>query len=356
MATNPMQRKARNSFLLGMVITLLITGTIIGLLVYSLIQIKKKEAEELAASVKVCVLKQDVKSGQVLTEDMFTQQTLNKSLVPENATSNFTSLTDFSLVDKEGNLIYTDKDGLYMQNGNSKVRIYQEDETDAYYTQSNNEKKYIELNTVPLVAKVDMKSNTVITSDLISRSDSIVTDDVRKEEYNMLILPMDLATGDYIDIRLMLPSGQNYIVISKKEVEIPVVGAGDSIDTIWVDLTEDEILTMSSAIVDAYRVTGAKLYVTKYTDAGIQAAAQPTYIVTAETLALMQKDPNILETAKNSLFSRYNENAELRNDYINRAINAEEDAESNLQTKMQESITNSKESRQEYLQGLTSTE
>ena len=29
MASNPMQRKARNSFLLGMIITLLITGAII---------------------------------------------------------------------------------------------------------------------------------------------------------------------------------------------------------------------------------------------------------------------------------------------------------------------------------------
>ena len=31
MATNPMQRKARNSFLLGMLIMLLITGAIIAL-------------------------------------------------------------------------------------------------------------------------------------------------------------------------------------------------------------------------------------------------------------------------------------------------------------------------------------
>ena len=32
MATNPMQRKARNSFLLGMLITLVIAGAIIALL------------------------------------------------------------------------------------------------------------------------------------------------------------------------------------------------------------------------------------------------------------------------------------------------------------------------------------
>lgn len=40
MAKNPMQRKARNSFILGMFITLVITGIIIGLLVFKLINIK----------------------------------------------------------------------------------------------------------------------------------------------------------------------------------------------------------------------------------------------------------------------------------------------------------------------------
>ena len=41
MATNPMQRKARNSFLLGMLIMLLITGIIIGLLGFQLVKIKQ---------------------------------------------------------------------------------------------------------------------------------------------------------------------------------------------------------------------------------------------------------------------------------------------------------------------------
>lgn len=62
-----------------------------------------------------------------------------------------------------------------------------------------------------------MKANTVITKDLISKSDNTVADDVRREEYNVFVLPMDLATGDYIDVRLMLPSGQNYIVVAKRK-------------------------------------------------------------------------------------------------------------------------------------------
>ena len=43
-------------------------------------------------------------------------------------------------------------------------------------------------------------------------------DDLRKQEYNMLVLPSQLATGEYIDIRLALPTGQDYVVLGKKKV------------------------------------------------------------------------------------------------------------------------------------------
>ena len=63
MATNPMQRKARNSFLLGMLLTTLILGAVIALLFMQLMQKNKEEKEELATSVQVYVLKQDVKNS-----------------------------------------------------------------------------------------------------------------------------------------------------------------------------------------------------------------------------------------------------------------------------------------------------
>ena len=60
MATNPMQRKARNSFLLGMFVTLLIAGVIIAFLFIQLKQKTDKENEEKKASVQAYVLNQDV--------------------------------------------------------------------------------------------------------------------------------------------------------------------------------------------------------------------------------------------------------------------------------------------------------
>ena len=361
MATNPMQRKARNSFLLGMLVMLLISGIVIALLFMQLLNRIQADNEELANSVNAYVLNQDVRSGQVITTDMLTLQTVNKTLVPSNATSDISMIENYALQDKEGNDIYTkyDRDNnpqLYITIDNTEYEVEQEEETDNYYYTRGNEKQYLELNSVPLVAKVDMNANTLITTELLSKSDNVVQDDVRKQEYNMIVLPMDLVTGDYIDIRLMLPSGQDYIVVSKKEVEIPVIGGVDSEDTIWVNLSEDEILHLSCAIIDAYQITGAKLYATKYTEAGMQNAATPTYPINEITSRLLESDPNIVDRAMQEIRARYSENnsATLRNDYINSEINNQGDqTQTNLQTNMEESITNSQNSRKEYLDSLS---
>ena len=65
----------------------------------------------------------------------------------------------------------------------------------------------------------------------------------------MLVLPYQLATGDYIDIRLRMPNGNDYIVVSKKMVEIPQIAGVDSTDSIWIKMTEEETLLLSNAIV-----------------------------------------------------------------------------------------------------------
>ena len=360
MATNPMQRKARNSFLLGMLVMLLIAGVIIAFLFIQLMNKTKKEQEQAAASVNAYVLNQDVKSGQVITTDMLTLQTVNRNLVPSNATSDLSIIENYALEDKSGNEIYTKYNNnnqaqLYITIDNQEYQVKQDDNTGNFYITRNNNDEYIELNSVPLVAKVNMNKNTLITTELLSKSDSMVQDDVRKQEYNMVILPTDLTTGDYIDVRLMLPSGQDYIVVSKKEVELPMIDGIDSADTIWINLSEDETLHMSCAIYEAFRINGAKLYATKYTEAGMQAAATPTYPVNESVSALLESDPNLLEKAKNEIRQRYSGGnaANLRNNYINPTISGQGDqAQTNLETNMQDSITNSKNARQDYLESL----
>lgn len=301
MATNPMQRKSRNSFLLGMLITLVITGLIIAFLAMQLLNIKKEQQKEVASSKKVYILSQDVKSGETVDISLLKSKTVSSDVVPSNAVS-----------------LSGDED---------------------------------------VVAKVDLKANTILTSDLITESDNKINNDTRIQEYNTIVLPINLEDGDYVDIRLSLPSGQNYIVVSKKKVEIPDLGGALSTDTIRLNLSEDEILSMSNAIYDAFKINGSKLEAVKYTDPGMQTAATPTYPVNAEVVALLKSDSNILKEAMAALNSRYSQGnlSDLRNNYINSAIsNAGDQAQTNAQQGMTESITNSKESRKEYLDSLSS--
>ena len=369
MATNPMQRKARNSFLLGMLLMLVITGLIIAFLAMMLMQANQKLADSEQSMVNVYVLNTNVRSGDVITNDMYELMSINSAVVPSNATSTSELFSDYALQDKDGNQIVTkteeDEETGEMVNKNYITidgREYEVFEDEAHpenrYIERNGENEYLDLVSVPLIAKVDMNANTVLTLELLEKGDNTVQDDVRRQEYNVVVLPLDLTTGDYIDIRLMLPNGQDFIVVSKKEVEIPIVGDTDSQTTMWVDLSEDEILHMSCAIVDAARVTGAKLYATKYTDPGMQRAATPTYAVNSETSALLTNNPNILESAMTELTNRYSQgnSANLRNEYIQPEIDSQgEQGQSNLETQMQDSITRSQEERVDYLEGLASS-
>ena len=190
-------------------------------------------------------------------------------------------------------------------------------------------KKYIDINNVPVLAKVSMNKNTVITPNLIVQSDENITDDVRQEDYNMIVLPADLMTDDYVDISLMTPTGQNFIVISKAKVTIPTNNDGTYItDTVRMNLSEDEILTISSAIVEASGLSGSKLYATKYVEAGMQNAATPTYIPNAAVTAQISADPNIVSAAMETLRTRYTDTAKaIRNNYLQSLIDSSDDYE-----------------------------
>lgn len=118
----------------------------------------------------------------------------------------------------------------------------------------------------------------------------------REEEFNMFYIPRNLELGQYIDVRLRFPNGEDYSVLCKKKVH----ELNKERNIIYCWLNEEEILRISSAIVDAYLVQGAKLYTVTYVD-GLQQATRVTYPVNLDVLKLMEEDPNILEEATESL-------------------------------------------------------
>ena len=351
MASNPMQRQKRISFWMGVLVTILICGIIICGLGYMLYTKMMAEKELKESMVQVYTLKSDVLSGQVVTSDMLELQTVSKTTVPSNAISDFNTFSTYSLQDNKGNEIYTDSNGLYIQEGNSKIRLSQDDKGN-YTKKVNNQTEDVELSEVVLIAKVNMKANTIITRELVAQSDEVNTNDVRIQEYNMITLPSTLETGDFVDIRMRLPNGVDYIVTSKKEVTIPDVAGVPSTDTINIKMSEEEILTMSNAIVEAYIMTGAELYASRYTDPGNQQKATPTYPISREIMELINTNPNVVNEAKNALWARYN--ADQRNGNVNNQLNKySEESADNVETGIQEQIQKQKQLREEYLESLS---
>lgn len=421
MAMNPMQRKANNSFLLGILITLLITGIIIAFLIMQVMNLNKTIEEQEATLTQVYVLNADVKSGQIITEDMLSPLNVFSTTVPENAIGSASTLGSYYLGDELGNSAYTGYkfkdpnntlgDGVVQDNegfivyseeeynslndqqksqltetnttqyitremivGNNTIQVnceikYDED-IDAYYilipettegsitraTKYNYTKEVLEA--MPLIAKIDMYVNTVITPDMVAEG-QITKDDVRKQEYNIISVPSQIQNGDYIDVRLRLPDGQDLIVVSHKEVEIPTIEGVESASCIWINLTEEETLTLSCAIVESYEMTGAKLYAARYVDPGLQDAAKTTYIPNTETMALINNDPNIVETAKAELRRRYNEDIAGGNDKIVRqsiddatTYEDPEEAGDLVAEKTEDEITSLQDEREQYLDSL----
>lgn len=305
MVANPMQRKARNSFLLGMAITLVVCA-IIGVAVYFLLSGQGKEKEEQEGVLTYAYrLKTDVRSGEEITFDKVESVLVTEKAVPTGAFPSKTKITD------------------------SKGK---ETWIDSTFPSGYN-------------SKIDLSAGTILADSMVYEGEKL-TNDTRYVEYNMLVLPTTIMQGDYIDIRLTLPNGQDLIVISKKEVKA-LLG-----DTVGLELTEDEILMMESAIVESYIMTASKLYAIQYIEAGIQNAATKTYTPTEAVQGLIQRNPNITTEAKTNIQNKFN--GDIRT-WINSDKNGyAATTDTNLETGIQEEIENAKKAREAYLSGLTS--
>ena len=380
MATNPMQRKTRNAFILGMVLALLI-GAVAVALSYMKIKSLNDEINTYKTSVStVYVLSQDVQSGQVLTPSMFIPKSVPISTIPSNSTADIaTTINSYSLSTTDGKPVYIGineqnikyyyvdigvkkQDGtvqefpLYItdKNGQQQLASILTMQDKAYYTDQNKNKVNVTIASNAVIAKVALKANTVLSTSLITRASEVVTNDLRKQEYNVIALPINLVTGDYVDIRLMLPNGQDYVVLSKKQVTVPVVNGAYLVDTIQMRLKEDEILNMNSAIIDNYRLAGSKLYATRYDEPGVQNVATVTYYPLSDVTKMLEngRDPNADELVKLAIYSIRERRQEIRDD-IEKNSNYKSDTD--VSKDVETSITTQLEARQQYLQSLPVT-
>ncbi len=316
MATNPIQRRARQSFLVGFLIALIAMAIVVGLLfmkISSLNEDLEATQKEIPVNKMVYVAVEDIKSGDKVTADLFMPKN-----VKTDADLSIYLTPDFFEYDEEGNPIE--------------------------YT-----------------AKVDIPFDSMVLTSMLVKDGEEKRDDERIVEYNMIVLPTQLKNGDYIDIRYMLPTSEDYIVLSKKYVEQTTA------TSVWIKVTEEDILSMNSAIVDAYTIKGSKIHATIYTDPGMQEAAVPTYAVNDNILNLMNSDSNIIDDAKKELVKRWNVDSNPNDggvtdyrygrDNINSYTSTmtDEAFSSQVEAGMSQEISGISSSRSEYVSNLEGT-
>lgn len=306
MVANPMQRKARNSFLLGMIITLIICLIIGGAIFFLITSQNKAQEKEEGALTYAYSLIRDVKSGEEITSSMVQSVLVTEKAVPKGA---FASKT------------------------NTSATKGKEEWVDTAFP-------------IGYKSKVDLTAGTILSSQLVYEEEK-TANDLRYVEYNMLTLPTTVSVGDYIDIRITFANGQDLIIVSKKEVKT-LLG-----DTIGLELTEGEILMMNSAIVESYIMKASKIHAIQYVEPGIQTAAAKTYTPTAEVQGLIERNPNITAEAKTGLFNRFNSDIRV---WMNNGVNVYEpdQRQTNIEEGLQKEIENAKAAREAYLSGLTS--
>lgn len=143
------------------------------------------------------------------------------------------------------------------------------------------------------IIKLSVRPNTLLTESLLYEEEA-ASDDLRFREMGFIQLPAALRDQDIVDVRVQFPTGQDYILLSKKKIRSLHEGI------VTMTLNEEEILSLSSAIVDAY-LHKASIYALLYVEPSLQAKAVPTYPANEAVLQLIKKDPNIVERAERAL-------------------------------------------------------
>ena len=154
---------------------------------------------------------------------------------------------------------------------------------------------YITDEDIGCIARVNIPIGQAIYADCVSALE--FTNDTREYEMAVAHLMTNQKENDMVDIRIMFPNGEDYTVLSKKKIQNLALDQC----IFYTLMNEDEIMRMASAIIDAFTISGTKIYTTRYIESTLQEDAVPNYVVKPEVLDLINSDPNITEIATKTL-------------------------------------------------------
>lgn len=152
--------------------------------------------------------------------------------------------------------------------------------------------------------KVAVNPGTPIMKNMVM--DEELDDSMRDRDIILDRMTVGLEEGDYIDIRMTMPYGDDYVVLSHKRVYALNDG------TIKLHLNELEWNTYQGALIDYFlnKEYGCTLYADKYIEPGLQQDAVKFYAVPTNIAALLQKNPNIINKDEASSLNEWRNSIE----------------------------------------------
>lgn len=109
--------------------------------------------------------------------------------------------------------------------------------------------------------RVDVQPGTILSKDMLMEQDSEIMKFPR--EVDFMSVPVTLKVGDYIDIRILLPNAEEYVVFNRKRVERLFN------TTVTIFVTEEENVILNAAIADYAQYNQyTLLYMMKYLEPG----------------------------------------------------------------------------------------
>lgn len=372
MAVNPMQRRSRNSFIAGLIIGLVVTVVVSGLLLFRVSKLNSDLAKEKNKLKEIVVANRDISANSEITVNDIGKEKIVTNISPAElektksmlkligygaippipgvpGTTGKTKKANSNNIVSGGNNTATST-----ENNNNTSNTENNTNNNTATTPAENPAPNVENNNnqegdkaSKLYAAINIPKGTVITSDmLVQNTDAISPNStVRTVEYSTITLPSELLAEETIDVRISFPTGQDFVVLSKKFVK------KTDAESVWIDVDEEEILRMNSAIIESYLINGAKLYAVNLSKPGIQKKAIATYPVNSSVYSLLNIDPNVSNIAKDNLMK--NSNILTQRTDLNEIISNAEDGKERVGTAVQQEIKARDEKRKQYIEKMT---
>lgn len=146
--------------------------------------------------------------------------------------------------------------------------------------------------------KLNLTAGTALGKDMIQ--DSELTDDMRLFDVVLNTIPVGLKEGSYVDVRITMPLGEDFVALPHKRVH------GINAGVLKLAVNEEDIHTYNSMLIDSLLYQGTTLYATEYVEGGVQKPADAYYPVSKNILTIAQKDPNLVAAIKSDILQRRN--------------------------------------------------